>query len=284
MGEAFGQRTEGLRGSEIGEVPVSRGDPLLHRPWALRIVLQQSFIVVGFDNQGAHTADRFCGQMRDIAEVTEQPDSTAPLLNAKSNRILCIVWDRKGKNAEVGHGKVTARFKKAEWGLRISCRTPEDPRRSRIAVNRDGVFPEEDRQPGRVILVFVSDQNAIQIRQPEAHRLQALLGLLRREPRVNQQGRASRFHQGAIPRTPTPQYADLHLRILPDRNPGSITIAFPGKNSHAPPRYFGSHGRVAPSWKSASAPEPWLFPRSTTHGIFGQRRGLIGLASNSDGI
>src|SRR5437016_3626426 len=96
-------------GCVIGEMSVSRLNPLFHRPGPMRIVLQEFFVVVCFDDQGMNLPKPFHDHFGRVTEIGDESETARSGMKHKTDRIDRVV--RHGKrlhenvaNLELGAG------------------------------------------------------------------------------------------------------------------------------------------------------------------------------------
>lgn len=147
-----------LRRCGIREMAVSGKDALFHRPRALGILLEKSFVMIGLNQEGVYPADGFHHLAGGEAEIGQHGKTAAIRAQNKTHRIGCIMWNRKWKNFNRSESKPRATGKKVPTGL--------DPRPFQvigsegIGKHRYPVFVHKYFQPLGVVAMLVSQKDA----------------------------------------------------------------------------------------------------------------------------
>ena len=110
---------DGLGGGGVGDVAVAAKDALLERPRAARTILQHLHVVVGFKHQDARGADAVEHQLGDVAEVGGKTDIAGRGAQNESDRVLRVVRDGKGFNADIADFKAAAGVEQVPVNFRL---------------------------------------------------------------------------------------------------------------------------------------------------------------------
>ncbi len=94
-----------LRGGLVGEVPVAGEDALFDGPGAFGVVLEEGFVVVGFDHEGVDALDGVDDLARGVAEVREDAEGGVGGGDDESYGVSGVVGDGEGLDAEFGDFK-----------------------------------------------------------------------------------------------------------------------------------------------------------------------------------
>ncbi len=159
-----------IRRGGIGKMTVPGQDPLLHRPGALRVLLQKRLVVVRLDQKGVHAPHGFHNLPGGIAKVGENGESGSTGTHDKSHGICGIVRNGKGKDLHVFQGKSRPAGKQTPVGT--------DPRPLQmiggqwIGKHRHAMLLQKDFQSPGVIAVLMGEENARERFRGQAARLE----------------------------------------------------------------------------------------------------------------
>ncbi len=145
----------------IRQMPVQRADALLGRPWAARVGIEQTFVVVGLDEERVELAKVFGDAARDMAHVRGDADFFAAVADHESDRIDSIVLDSEAGDRRAADLKLATRFEDFP-SAGFDPRIVEKFLGLCGRVNRYLVLSQKNLKPLDVIAVFVGDQNAIE--------------------------------------------------------------------------------------------------------------------------
>jgi hypothetical protein len=89
----------------VGEVPVAREDALFDGPGAFGVVLEEGFVVVGFDHKGVDALDGVDDLARGVAEVGEDAEGGICGGDDEPYGVGGVVGNGEGLDAEFGYFK-----------------------------------------------------------------------------------------------------------------------------------------------------------------------------------
>ena len=196
-----------LGGGGIGKMAVAGQDPLLHRPRAPGVVLQESFVVVGLDQECVHPTDRFHDLAGGVAEVGEHREPCPVGPQNKSDRIGGVVRDRKRQHLDVPQRE--SRSARKQIPARPDSRPFEMVGGERVGEHRHPVLRDEHLQALRVVAVLVGEQNAGKRFRSDPARFQAGAKPACAQARIHQHATVPGTHQQRVPRTPAGQHGHL---------------------------------------------------------------------------
>lgn len=145
----------------VRQMPVSAQNTLLYAPWAPRVFLEESHVVICFEHEHMSGFDSLDDQARCVSEVGDKADGACGRVDEKSDRVLRVVRHRKTLDCDVADRERCAGCEqpavKVGADLMIK-RVFGEP----VAIDRQGKFPAQDGQTLGVVIVFMSEQYAIQ--------------------------------------------------------------------------------------------------------------------------
>jgi hypothetical protein len=189
------------RGRRVRKMAVARLDPLLHRPGAMRIVLQKFLVMVRFDHEGMHVAQALDHHLGGVTEIGDEPKRARTGMKGVSDRIDRIVRDRKGLDMNIADGEIRSRSKQPPVPVTGQGAAADRFGRERVAVDRDLKFAAEHFETTNVIAVLVGQEHAIELSRRDSTLFQAQDELARAQSAVDQEpamtGRDERAVAGA---------------------------------------------------------------------------------------
>ena len=91
-----------LGGGLVGEVAVAGEDALFDGPGAFGVILEEGFVVVGFDHEGVDALDGVYDLARGVAEVREDAEGGIGRGDDESHGVGGVVRDGEGLDSEFG--------------------------------------------------------------------------------------------------------------------------------------------------------------------------------------
>ena len=145
----------------IGQMAVSRTDPLFDWPRAFEVGIEQVFVVVGFDKQGTQAA-KFAGDgTGDVADIREQPKRLFLVPDDETDGIHCVVLGSKGVDSGMADTERLAGLE-GDPVAALDAGFAHDLGCGGSGEDRSWVIFEENLQAADVIAVFVGEQNAVE--------------------------------------------------------------------------------------------------------------------------
>jgi hypothetical protein len=205
----------GLGGGDVGDVTVAAEDALLERPGTARAVLEHFDVVIGFEHEDVGQTDAFEDEFGDVAEVGDETNVAGAGVEHEADRVLGIVRDGKGLDADVADFEGGAAFEEApvNFGFEsvggfegeVGFLAPfvfERPDgavlRAAIAIDGDVAFVGEAEQAGDVVGMFVGEQDGGKTLGRAADAFEALADLARGEAGVHEDAGFAGFDVGTI--------------------------------------------------------------------------------------
>ena len=96
------------RGRGVREMTMSRLDPLLDRPWPMRIGLQHFFVMIRLDHERMHFAQTLDDHFRGVPKIGDEPERALAGMKRVSDRIDRVVPDRKRLNVDISDVEIRA--------------------------------------------------------------------------------------------------------------------------------------------------------------------------------
>jgi len=118
-------------------------DPLLHRPWPGRIILQKFFVVVCLDHKRVHFAQPFDQHLCRVTEISNEAKTAACRVKGVADRVNGIVRYCKGLDGDVADAELGPGPKNSPILVLSESGTADRFRRVCVAINRDGNFPAQ---------------------------------------------------------------------------------------------------------------------------------------------
>lgn len=220
----------GFGGGDVRQMAVSSENSLLQRPRAAR-VLKHFDVVIRFEHEHVCGANAFGYELGHVAEVGNEADVCRRRAQKKSNRVLCVVRNRKCFDEQIVEFKTVAGLEQSPFEFRdkifggffqaieerVARTVPaffQCPRdgclRFSIAKNWDFKFLGESEQTGNVVGVLMRDENAGKIFWRAANGREALADLARRKAGVNQDAGIFGFEISAIAGRTAAENRKLH--------------------------------------------------------------------------
>jgi len=235
----------GLGGGDVGEVAVAAEDALLETPRTARTILQHLHVMIGFEHEDIGGADAVEYEPGGVAKVGGEAEGAGGSSDQVPNRVLGVVRDGKGFDADIADLKARAGGEKlpvdlgfelfgdiGPIGRRIFFADPlgfQRPDRGvlRVAIAIDGNAKLicQAEEAGDVIAVFVSDENGREVFRCPANGGEALADLQRRKSGVHEDARPGGLDIGAVASGPTAEDGEFngHGKTLPaGKNPGNF--------------------------------------------------------------
>lgn len=150
-------------------------DALLDGP-RIRSDLEHFEVVICFEHEEVSVAEVEADGIGDVAEVGRKADLNSFCAKAEADGVDGIMWDRKAVNFDIADGEGSARLERFDDGLILApidrrCREARDVhgpiRPGSIGISRDA------DEPGDVVGVLVSNEDAVQIVELFADRVEA---------------------------------------------------------------------------------------------------------------
>ncbi len=157
-----------LGGLFIGKVAVPAADALFRSPRAFGISFQQRAIVVGLHEEGVHPLQPVTDEVGDEAHIAEHSQAGIFILNEEADRIDRIVRDRETLDAEILKLEGRAGLHDPPPGPGFLKAAHQGFLGERGAEEGYLMFPTKDLQPGSVVAMLVSEQNAIELADAQA--------------------------------------------------------------------------------------------------------------------
>ena len=193
----------------IRQMPVQRTDALLGRPWAARVGIEQTFVVVGLDKQRVELAKVFGDAARDMAHVRGESDFFAAIVDHKTDRVDRIVLDCEARDHCIANLKFASGFEDFPCA-RLDAGVVEKFFRQGSRIDRHLVFSQEDFEAFDVIAVFVSEQDAVEAGGIDADRLHSRGQLFRAQTRIEHQPDAAALDHCRVATTATAKNRKTH--------------------------------------------------------------------------
>src|SRR5437588_10147316 len=85
-----------------------RLNPLFHWPRPMRIVLQEFFVMIRFDDERLHFAQALYNHFRRVSEIGDETEPARSRIKGKPKRIDRVMWHGKSLYRNVANGKLGA--------------------------------------------------------------------------------------------------------------------------------------------------------------------------------
>ena len=90
---------------------MTRLDSLFHRPRPMRIILQEFFVMIGFDDERLDLAQAFHNHFCRVAEIGDETETARARVTGESKWIDSVVWHGECLHGHVADGELGARAK-----------------------------------------------------------------------------------------------------------------------------------------------------------------------------
>jgi hypothetical protein len=164
--------------------------------------------MIGFQNQGAASAQAFGHQAGDNTEVRGNTDFALFPKERKTNRSQRIVGDGERAHVQVVDGKIFT-GNKFMYTLRFAD-IRQLPGQIGLQVNREIKLADQWAETTDMIRMFMGDQQCVNVLDGYPDQFQTTAQLPRRKAGIDQETGTARFDQQGIPFTATCQQADSH--------------------------------------------------------------------------
>lgn len=181
----------------IGEVAVPPQDALFQAPGAVRAVLEHFHVVIGFQHQDVCLAHPFNHEFCHMPEIREKSNARAVDADEEADGVLGVVRNGEGFDPEVADFETGAGGEGAaiEAGIQLEL---GGFARGAVAVDGNAEFFSDHGEALDVIVMFVGDEDAIEILGCAADGSQSLADLAEAESGIDQQAGLIGFEVGAI--------------------------------------------------------------------------------------
>lgn len=178
---------------------MSSADALLDGPRALGIGIEQGRVIIGLDEKRLGTTQPVANEIGDEADIAEHAEPGVRVANDEAHGINGIMRHREALDAHVLELEGGAALQEPPARLGLSERRLHERFLSeRSAEQRNFVFAAEHFQTLRMIAVFMSKEDAVEVFRFQSDHLQPQHDLAPAQPSIHQQARAPRAHHRAV--------------------------------------------------------------------------------------
>ena len=201
----------------IRKMTVTRLNPLLHRPWPMRIVLQKFFVMIRLDHERVDLAQPLDHHLRRVTKIGNEPERARTGMKRVPDRIDRIVRDRESLNGDIADRKVRAGPKQPPVPVSGQGAAADCFRRERVTINRDMKFSGKHFEAANMIAMFVGEEDAIELAGSDSTLCEAQDKLSRAQSAVDKQPAMIRRDQRAVSGATAAEHRQTkHSRLVTD--------------------------------------------------------------------
>src|SRR5450755_2110680 len=201
----------------IRKMTVTRLDPLLHRPWPVRIVLQKFFVVIRLDHERVDLAQSLDHHLGRVTKIGNEPERARARVKRVADWIDRIVRDGKSLNRDIADRKIRTGPKQPPVPVSGQCAAADCFRRERVAINWDTKFPAKHFEAANVIAMFVGEEDTIELVGSDSALSEAQDKLSRAQSAVDKQPAMIGRDEGTVSRAAAPEHRQTkHSRLVAD--------------------------------------------------------------------
>ncbi len=158
------QFLDDVRCRYVREVTMTRLDSLFYWPRPMRIILQEFFVMIRFNDERLDLAQPFHNHFRRVAEIGDETETARARVTGKPKWIDSVVRHGEGLHGHVADGELGAGAKDSPVAMLLEQSVaPNCLRSKRVAINRHLQFATKNFESTNVIAMLVGKKDTIEL-------------------------------------------------------------------------------------------------------------------------